>query len=515
MRFAEQNKISWHVALSICSFIIVVAVIMRLFFLPSMSEGEIQKLQQYALQTAALIADSVERHQGDLTEADVMLKSLEKQAAVNGSQFVSLSVINNGYFKISTHANLESKLIRNGLRNKIFKLMDQPQQSYRIIYQKDSKQYRTIQVLYHVRGVRASGVELQDVVEVMLSYNYILDNMATQLWWITFLFLLLAICIILFFVFIFSLPQFQVYEGLRCLLQDDFSVRVPQKRNHFLVDTFNQVASKMQTMKETAEPSKPIESQNIGLPSRLTVRHFDAVYVCLYIQNFHKHVISNKHKKSYDFLYDWVAKVEKVVQEQQGSVIGFLGNTLHMYFDRSDKNQQAMNTAVALQSWLAYEAKEKKLFKNSSIDFSIGIANSSLLMGRLAQSINRQSIIGNAFDAASFCAKFAPSGEIYTVASFIGNIGKLSDAHLVENNELSDLLGEQAYSIINKQSNLDVLSRVQKETTFETSLSDMLQETLKATPLDIEVEDDLTLGDDKIEDDATVYHITEKTKSKD
>lgn len=501
-------------------------LLFHLFFLSQLSNTNLEKLKTIGYGTAVTVEALSEKSllYEDQQGLSAALKKLENEVLKINEGYFEVNVIRmpEGSFVGSSNNALIGKKAHPALVERLGKLQGGHSQLTSITYQVERKQIKAYQVLRNVESTFGAETRKVAVVQVLLGYEEILSATAQQLW--TFSLLLMALVVGGIWLYSSRLqtalqPFAQAVSQLRTkkfelsfppaqeeqidLLQENLKLLSDQLRQEY---HDHQRLNAMVLESSTSSPSTAL--------SEASLRKTELTCLCARIPRAQDMVVHELPEAILSFMNQFMEQVTPVVQENGGQVAKVLGDKVYVLYEGINSINNALRSALQLNNIWKEINREKKVRGEALLDYGMGIHSALGISGGIGQMSGNYTFLGDSARLAEYLCSCSQSGEILIGAAILERahgsfkhqpvIGRKA-ADYAEKDEIfcvtdSVSLGEDLSPPSHKsKGSLKDKSKPPRDA----SLTDMLDETMDATPLSIDIKEESGPLPD-------IYNTTEK-----
>ncbi len=522
-------KLVYKVMLIAGLLVACVTAILNYLFIQNLAEPRIKQVKELANTTSIIVSELAlssfyEKNQDRMLSA--LIHSVEK---VNGDDggFLQISVIlyPSGVYYASTNSDFVNKKVGQSLLKKLVENEGSNTVVEKLNYEFND---RTVPVLHFLRNISViqRGEENRvAVTQILFDYGKILSKTRRTLFMASGAFL---ICIF-GFVWIMYLPftrvNKRIIQGFAEVEKNNFGIKLKTKdfgEIGILFDAFNRMTEHLNSFFQEKSKSKMNSvmssiDNGSGTSREFVLRKSEVTCLCARIPLVQEMIEEKSLETIEDSINEFTEPFEAVVKEFGGQVIKILGSKVFVIFEGINSIDNSIRTALKInQKWQMIN-HERKVLDRKKLDFGIGLHSAESVAGIVGQSSMSYTIIGKAASIADYLCSCAKPEEILASSSLMDKASG-SFQHQV----LSDLVAseieesEQVLIITNLRYSDDDLARRVSHTknpdsmgslspsgqlmdevgydkhvsavtgsiSQETSIPDMLEETLSSAPLE-------------------------------
>ena len=473
-----------------------------LFLLPQLAQSKLEKLQVLGKTQALLFADlaSASLESGEQNKLIEQLQKFQAETAPGLGEFSQISVIlqPEGVYYASTRSEYIGQKGHSSLIGQFASIEEGPVATQEIPYQVDGKVKRVYQFLKPIHRLSGEGELRVGTVQVLIGTENSLEETGRSLilhgLWVTACGLILL--------WLLHLPISSALERLTLALsqvttgQLDQDLPVHYKDEIGLVyGAFNQMLGALRHAQSEAGQRMARSKPSTG-GAELSLRKADLTCLCARIPGVSDWVTTEKPEQIAKQIQEFLVPFETIITENGGQVTKIIGDKVFSLFEGMNGINNALRAALRLNKAWKEQNHQRMVLGQKMQDYGIGIHAAAGIAGTLGPKTSSYTFIGAAAAAASHLCACAAREEVLVTNSTL----ERSSVHLQQLlvTELRDrTLGEleEVFSLLEATSSEveapkgPVNKEVLKEFIGGTDdVPDMLEETLRAAPLELNLE---------------------------
>ena len=510
-------------ALLIAIFIIVGCVaVLDFFFIEKLAAPEID--QVYASgETASIIVSEFalgSMYSGKQEYVKNALNRFFEKSEHLSEHILQISVIlvSNGVYYASTNRGFQNKKVHPSLLQQINSNDIDGISIKKVNYRIDDKVITVLQFLSNI-VVEKSGEKVRiATTQVLFNYNSIIEKTRYRLFVLG---LLNAVIIFLIIWIVFSpisRGHRRLIEALKQVKKNNLDYRLlPTSKdeigvlyvvyNEMIESLKSTLVSKYKTSSNVLEDYFKSSSKKT---SDLALRKFDIICLCARIPGIQTHIEDEESDSISAYVDNSLNTIKKSIQMNGGQAVKIIGDKIFFLFEGINGVDNAVRAALKCRLiWLQLN-HERKVHEKSLLNFGIGLHSAVGVAGKVADASENFTFVGEAASIADYLCTCAKREEVLITASMIEKANEsyqheTATTHIpdhMSNEEallLTDGTLEESLTIHyngadfeQRQRNQDYHSdpntefrSLTKNRSYDSSIPDILEETLSATPLDL------------------------------
>ncbi|MBU2647063.1 hypothetical protein KKI24_20305 [bacterium] len=504
--------------LLIVGFVIVGCIaLINFFFLDKIAETNVRQIKEMAGATALVVSDLAVSsfYSRDKTQIiDALDKVWEEDAShESGLQQISVILLPSGVYYASTNREFQNKKVGQTLLKKIELNSGNQTISEMLNYEVNNRTTTVLQFLRNI-NINMDGEEKRiATVQILFDFNKILKKSRELLFIIGGLILLLCFILVCLIYLPISSVYRKLYEGMEAVARDQFDFkllsrtrdetgilfRAFNRMNHQLLQNFRKRQdAHLEVLKEKERPA--IQAEHL-------LRKTEITCLCARIPGIQEVIESSASSVVDEYVADFIEPFEKVVKEYGGQVVKILGDKVYTLFEGINSIDNSVRTALKInQSWQVAN-HERMVLNRKQKNYGIGLHSTEGIAGSLSAMSGGYTFVG---EAASVAERLCSSAQVEEILISASMMDKTSGAYLhqvlktVSGEDLTikeDIISitplpmDEAHSRYllktttaagRQNDRLDGSESMmgKKKPSFESSITDMLEETLIISPLD-------------------------------
>ncbi|OGH00484.1 MAG: hypothetical protein A2600_05665 [Candidatus Lambdaproteobacteria bacterium RIFOXYD1_FULL_56_27] len=482
---------------------------MYLFFLPQLAQPKLEKLQVLGKSQALLFADLASQalETGEQNKLEELLQKFQAETAPSLGEFSQISVIlqPEGTYYASTRSEYIGQKGHSSLIGQLTSTGEGPVLTQEIPYQVDGKVKRVYQFLKPITRLVGESEQRVGTVQVLIGTENSLEETGRSLilhgLWVTASGLVLL--------WLLYLPISSALERLTLALsqvttgQLDQDLAVHYKDEIGLVyGAFNQMLGALRHAQADAG-QRQAKSKPSSTGAELSLRKADLTCLCARIPGVNDWVTTEKPEQIAKQIHEFLTPFETIIVESGGQVTKIIGDKVFTLFEGMNGINNALRASLRLNKAWKEQNHQRKVLGQKMLDYGIGIHAAAGIAGTLGPKTSSYTFIGAAAAAASYLCACAGREEVLVTNSTL----ERSSVHLqqVLLTELRDrTLGEleEVFSLLEATSSEVAAPKgqINKEALQEfvggtEDVPDMLEETLRSAPLELNLADEPPMPD--------------------
>ncbi len=517
-------KLVYKIMLIAVFTVVCLTALINYLFIQKLAEPRINQVKELAKTTSVIVSDIAltsfyDKNQDRINRT--LNDSMEEISDEVDGGFLQISVIlyPSGQYYASTNKEFVNKKVGLSLLKKL-----EENEGRKTVVEKLNYEFenRTIPVLHFLRNIIVfrNGEEKRiAVVQILFDYGKILAKTRQSLMVGAGI---LMICLLVF-IWLAYLPITSIYRNLVYAFGQisnknfDFKLRTKdQGEIGLLYDTFNKMINHLDDYhreKRKTKMDSVISSMDEAADgSRDSVlRKTEITCLCARIPDIQEGIEEKTPDDVADFVFHFIDPLESVLKEFGGQIIKVLGDKAYVLFEGINSIDNSIRTALKVnQKWLAIN-HERKVLNRKQLDFGIGIHSAEGLAGTIGHHSVNYTILGKAASIAEYLCSCAHSEAILVSSSLMDkangsfphqvvselkpvNLGDTEQVLLVTNMHYAEDSLPQGKGLNTADQGTtgtgtyeqfpDNMTGMAGTTNLDSSIPDMLEETLSNAPLD-------------------------------
>jgi class 3 adenylate cyclase len=332
--------------------------------------------------------------------------------------------------------------------------------------------------------------------------------------------LLLLVVVVFLILLAISAVYRRLHEGLNQISRKNFAYRFPlysSDETGILFSAFNQTAAQLQKQtkaKNTRTDTKTNDTDNRS--SRVgeqVLRKTEITCLVARIPGIQEQITATEPEMIEEYLTAFMQPLDKVVREYGGQVAEILGDKVYAFFEGINCIDNGIRAALKLMQYWQTVNHERKVLGRKRHHYAIGLHATETIAGSVSRSFSHYTFIGQAAALAAYLCARAGSEQIWASSAMMdktsgaypyqvrtevdlsdvspeNNVLEISPSDMTEAAMAFTLGNQPAESFVDgRHSGADALSETfgfdtKNRSHFESSITDMLEETLVSSPLE-------------------------------
>ncbi|MCP4750910.1 MAG: hypothetical protein GY866_08460 [Proteobacteria bacterium] len=417
----------------VVGFIIVIVIaVLNYFFLHKLAESKIDQIKEMANTTSIVVSELAlssfyDRDQARMKKAmDNVFRESTNQAA--GLLQVSVILFPSGIYYASTTKEFQNKKVGQSLLRKIELNTRSGTVSEMLNYEVDS---RTIPVLQFLRNVVVAqkGEEKRiATIQILFDYGKILNKTREYLLIVGGIILLSAFIMI----WIVYLPIMgahkKLIEAFNQISRHNFNFTLQTGGNDdfgVLFNAFNRMVVHLQQYfgNKLAARSDSLgggdSSEISSLLTEQSARKAEITCLCARIPEIQECIESDSPDSVADLILKFSDPFEKTVQECGGQVVKILGDKIYALFEGMNSIDNSIRTAVKVNQEWKVANHESKVLNRKLKNYGIGLHSAEGIAGTFGRTALNYTFIGRSAIVAEYLCSCAKREEILVSSSMM------------------------------------------------------------------------------------------------
>jgi len=499
----------------IVGFIIVGCVaLLNFFFLDRLAASNVRQVWESARITSVIVSDLAlgSFYSRDKTH---IIDALDQVLAETGDQESSLLQISvilfpSGVYYASTNKEFRNKRAGQTLLKKIESYQQTQMISELLNYEVNNRSQTVLQFLRNIH-ISMDGEEKRiATVQVLYDYNRILKKARESLFIYGGVLLLFSLAVVGVLFLPLSAAFRRLYEGMEEIGNHHFGFSLPAAgsgdETGILFKAFNRMNASLQEFFKKEQHSQLEllrESQEEKPRSVQLLRKKEITCLCARIPGIQEVIEANSSVVIDEHINSFIGPLEKIAREYGGQIIKVLGDKTYTLFEGINSTDNAVRMALKVNLSWRMDNHERKVLNRKLRDYGIGLHSTAGIAGPISPASGSYTFVGEAAAVAEKLCSLSRMEEILISSSMLD---KTSGEYLhqtvkgIPASELGiteDILsitplpidGAQAGATRTKSADgsdgfgVDSITG-KTRSSFESSITDMLEETLITSPLD-------------------------------
>lgn len=501
--------------LLIVGFIIVGCIaLMNFFFLDRIAATNVKQIKEMAGTTSVIVSDLAlsSFYSRDKTQIINALDKVLSEEISHESGLLQISVIlfPSGVYYASTNKEFQNKKAGQTLLKKIEANHRKQTVSELLNYEVNNRTTIVLQFLRNIHVSKDGEDRRIATVQVLFDYNRILKKSRETLFIVGGLILLLCFILVCIVYLPVSTVYRRLYEGMEEVGHSHFGFALPSgtgDETGILFKTFNRMNrhlheyfkkgqdSQLELLKESDE-GKPASGEHL-------LRKTEITCLCARIPGIQEVIEKNVSSAVDEYINEFIGSFEKAVQEYGGQVVKILGDKVYTLFEGINSLDNSVRMALKINQRWQITNHERKVLGRKQRNYGIGLHSTEGIAGSLSRVSAGYTFIGEAATIAERLCSYSQPEEILISSAMMDKtsgayqhqvVKTISVESQVVNGEVLSITplpvddvgarsGLESRSGVEGAAGDDNLSTTSKPS-FESSITDMLEETLITSPLD-------------------------------
>jgi len=520
----------------IVGFIIVSAVaILNFFFLHKIAESNVKQIKGIANTTSIVVSElAIKSFYG--RDQEIISKALDRAIYESGeldSGLLKISVIllPSGIYYASTTKEFKNKKVGKSLLKKLKSNTRSGTASEILNYEVNKRSLPVIQFLRNIVIDDDGEAKKVAITQILFDYNRILNKTREYLFMVGFVVLICSLLLVWLLFLPLSRANKKLIDAFNQISRHNFAFTLKggQGEIGLMYNAFNKMAASLKKgfQDKIIENSKQVGDNIQSVPKEQSIRKTEITCLCARIPRIQQRIEVDTPEQINDYLSEFVAPLEVAVQEYGGQIVKVLGNKVFAFFEGINSIDNSIRTALKInQQWQVIN-RERKVLNRELADFGVGLHSTEGVAGIFSGIQNSYTIIGRASSVAEFLCSCAKKEEILVTSVMMDKTSgsfqhQISTKLTIYNSPAAkDVLAitplpfdDESMGGVNQKSNGDnsgsgfqdgsnELTSAKmhlSKPSFDSSITDMLEETLVSAPLEPLVEE--TMEDDPFAEDG-------------
>lgn len=496
-------------ALLVVGFVIVSCVaLLNFFFLDKIAASNVRQIKEMAETTSVIVSDLAlsSFYSRDKTQIINALETVAKEDVSHESGLLQISVIlfPSGVYYASTNKEFQNKKVGQTLLKKIELNGEKQTVAELLNYEVNNRSMTVLQFLRNIVVSQDGEEKRVATIQVLYDFNKILKKSRETLFIMGGLILLLCSVLICVLYLPISKAYRKLYEGMEEVTDNNFSFSLLSKTSDetgILFSTFNRMNRHLREYFKKDQDSQ-IEAlqegdeKKIASPEHL-VRKTEITCLCARIPGLQKVIEESASSAVDEYITEFIDPFEKIAQEYGGQIIKILGEKVYTLFEGINSMDNSVRMALKVTHNWQIANHERKVLGRELKNYGIGLHATESVAGSLSRMSGSYTLIGEAASVAERLCSLAQIEEILISASMMDKTSGAYQHQVIKPMSAEDLkMNEDVISITplptdgthtkmplnGGPSDGSVIDR--PKTSFESSITDMLEETLITSPLE-------------------------------
>ncbi|MBT3225486.1 MAG: adenylate/guanylate cyclase domain-containing protein [Deltaproteobacteria bacterium] len=507
-------------ALLVVGFIIVSCVaLINFFFLDKIAATNVRQIKEMAETTSVIVSDLAlsSFYSRDKTQIINVLDTVTKQDSSHESGLLQISVIlfPSGVYYASTNKEFQNRKAGRTLLKKI-ELNEEKQTVAELLnYEVNSRSMTVLQFLRNIIVSQNGEEKRVATVQVLFDFNKILKKSRETLFIMGGLILLLCSALIFILYLPISRTYTKLYEGMAEVTGNNFSFSLLSRTGDetgILFGAFNRMNRHLQNYFKKGQDSH-IESLQEGneiksVPAEHLLRKTEITCLCARIPDIQEVIEKSAPSAVDEYITKFIDPFEKIVQEYGGQITKILGDKVYTLFEGINSMDNSVRMALKITHIWQMANHEQKVLNRKLNNYGIGLHSTESIAGSLSRMSGSYTFIGEAASIAERLCDCAQMAEILISSSMMDKTSGAYQHQVVKPMAIEDLKMSADVILITALPTDSIHTEMPFEagladgggieiskSSFESSITDMLEETLITSPLEPLKKEDLSNPD--------------------
>ncbi|NQU64013.1 MAG: hypothetical protein HQ517_06985, partial [SAR324 cluster bacterium] len=380
-------------------------------------------------------------------------------------------------------------------------------------YEENNRSITVMQFLRNIVVIQDGDENKIAVVQVLFDFNRIYKKARETLFIVGGLILLLCFLLIGILYLPISGTYKRLHEGLEEVTRNNFRFSLysgTRDEKSILYRSFNRMNQHLHDYFKKNQDSHMVALQEVDgnkmNPSRNLLRKTEITCLCAKIPDIQEVIQKNTSNDVDVYIRDFIEPFEKTLQEYGGQIVQIMGDKVYTMFEGINSMDNSVRMALKITQGWQIANHERKVLNRKLKNYGIGLHSAEGIAGSLSGMSASYTFIGEAARVAEKLCSSAQMEEILISSSMMDNtsgvyqhqiVNPFATEDLVINGEIISITALAIDKMIDNpllknDSNTwrtdDRLAGSQSITgqpksSFESSITDMLEETLITAPL--------------------------------
>lgn len=506
-------------ALLVVGFIIVCCIaLINFFFLDKIAAKNIRQIQEMAETTSVIVSDLAlsSFYSRDKTQIMDALDEVIQGDRIHESGLLQISVIlfPSGIYYASTNKEFQNKKAGQTLLKKIELNEGKQTVSELLNYEVNNRSITVLQFLRNIVVSKDNNQKRIAAVQVLFDFNRIYKKSRETLFIVGGLILLLCFALISFLYLPISNTYKRLHEAMEEVTRSNFGFSLlsgTRDETGILYSAFNRMNRHLQVyFKKNQESHMEALQADDGIktgPAENLLRKTDITCLCAKIPNLQEAIENSSSSAVDEYITEFIEPFEKTLQEYGGQIVKILGDKVYTLFEGINSMDNSVRMALKVNQGWRIANHERRVLNRKLKNYGIGLHSAEGIAGSLTGMSGSYTFIGEAASVAERLCSLSQVEEILISPSMMDKTSGAYQHQVVkppasddpssiediisitplptDNTPVGQSLGSDA-STRNADDGLAGSQSItgQPKSSFESSITDMLEETLITSPLD-------------------------------
>jgi class 3 adenylate cyclase len=513
----KNQGIKYHLLIKlilVVTFVIVGGIaILDFFFIDQLAKFKLEQLYETGETTSIVTSELAlsSMYSRKQQYISTPLSQLFKKSSIQNEFLLQISVIlfPSGIYYASTNENFKNRNIHPSLLQKLNQHKGKTTHIEKINYKIEDK---TITVLQFLRNIIVNNDNEEIHVattQVLYNYSLIIDQTRYALFLFGGIFLGGMLLVLAGVYFPISRNHLKLIEALKQVRKKnfDYKLRVKSKDEFgMLFSEYNEMVESVKHMLQLRSKGKlnGVDDENSDIPSELpdpALRKTEITCLCARIPKIQQHIDIDDSGSIAAYVKKQLGPIESAAQSHGGQIVKIIGDKVFVLFEGINSIDNAIRAGLKCnQKWKMIN-HERKVLEKELLDYGMGLHSEIGVVGGLAVALENFTMIGEAASIAEYLCACSSREEVLISASMMEKTNGSYQHQGIENLDSALLLDEEVFLLVGNQfnesdltsSNVDGVSLANmngeientQERSYDSSLPDILEETLSTTPLEL------------------------------
>lgn len=509
--------------LVVIAIIVSVVAVLDFFFLPRLAESKIKRVEAIGTSLTKTISDlaltsMMIRKPAILSDSFDQLIS-PKGASSDDILQVSVITYPEGKYYASTTKQFVNRKAHNTL---LLKLSQNKQDTTHVQIVNYKFKDQTIPALQFLKNIYYTKQGVQHhlaTTQVLYNYNAIIQDTRAQLLGSAGIIILISILVVWVLILPISRGHNKLILALGEASESNYNFRLsPGNKDELsvLYQRYNQLMDHIQLDLEGKKNQKILNIKNgkRHKGNESIIRKSEITCLCSRIPDAQHRIEEQQPGEVVEFIREYLNSMEETVKENGGQIIKIFGDKVFAVFEGINSPDNAVRASLKLSKKWTQLNHEKKVLGKEELNYGIGVHSELGISGNFDLLFNTYSIISEVAKISDYLCTCAPKGEILISSGLLEKTMGAYQHQVARNITYTDVQDEAIFSLLPNQDLGDFTQDIQTnvrartaeemlsddvktdkiaselggqsvnpERTFDSSLPDILEETLASSPL--------------------------------
>lgn len=518
-------RLTIKLVLAVMVVIISAVAILDFFFIPRLSEPKIKKIESMSVSLSQLVselalASMVNRKPAMIEGSLQRLMSPKDQL---DKDILQISVITNpdGVYYASTTKAFVNRKAHNSLLLKLSRNQKDGTSVEIVNYKVGGKTIPALQFLrniyFHKKGVQHHLATTQ----ILYNYDSIIQETRSRVLTVAGVILLISVLVVWVLLLPISRGHYKLAVGMAEAIDNRFHHRlIPRSKDEIsvLYQLYNRLMERVETIMNQRQSDQILDYKNGYQPGTKSnesiIRKSEITCLCSRIPQIQTKIETQQPGEVVDFIRQYLSTMEDTIQENGGQIIKIFGDKVYAVFEGINSPDNAVRASLKLGKKWSGLNHEHKVLGREQLNYGIGIHSELGITGNFDLIYNSYSIVSDVAKVSDYLCTCAPKGEILISSALLEKTTGSYQHQIARGIVFTEIKEEDVFILLPNQDTNDLIADVQTnihvsandegleddvktdkiasalgvqsakpERTFDSSLPDILEETLAAAPL--------------------------------